>query len=434
MKEVIDEIDPQTFYLDWNKDIFKAMAYLHYSHSPIDYSNVMDRLQYKGFASNHDIMEYTLGLADSVLSTANFSQKVTNFVDLYQKRKLYQLGQYLTSKDIKGVSTDNLLKYVENSMDTVNVSSNLEITNTKNYINEWYDEFKSGKVKEIISFGFKKLDDLVMLSEGNLGIIGARPSVGKSAYALNIGINICKQGKHVLLVSLEMSDEEVMNRLVAYYSEVEHDKIQRGMTLTNEEKKRIEGAKKEIEGLNLYIFDRGMMTPMHLENLAKKLKKQGKLDTVIVDYLQLMDSGKKNLSGVQDVTYISRKLKQLAQELSIPVIALSQLSRKSVGQDGKPREPQLSDLRESGAIEQDANFVLMLHSDDAEGKFEEHRYIKMFVRKNRSGALGKINMTYFGDYMHFVEKEYDPNKGDFVEVVQRELSATKQAIGDDLPF
>jgi replicative DNA helicase len=133
------------------------------------------------------------------------------------------------------------------------------------------------------------------------------------------------------------------------------------------------------------------------------------------------------------MSYISRKLKQLAQEIYIPVIALSQLSRAGVQASGQVREPHLSDLRQSGSIEQDANFVLMLHSEDLDDKFPERKFITMFVRKNRSGSLGQVKMQYYGDNVHFEEMEWNKEKGSFDKVIQRNWEE-ELGLNDDLPF
>ena len=435
MKDCIDEMEPRDFYFEMNRDIYKAMKYLHYNQKTIDYSNVIDRLQYKD-SKNKKVAEYILGLSDSVPSTVNFQSYIDRVLDLSQKREFFRIGEYFTSNEISGVATENLISMVEEAVSNINTVSNLEVDNLKSYAEQWYDMFKSKEKPKSILFGFKELDKKIMFESGNLGIIGARPGVGKSALALNYALNFARQGKSVIFVTLEMSKKEVMDRLTANLSKVEHEKIKRKMDLERHEKEKIKKAIEYIETLDFFVYDRGGMTPDHLSNMTKKIKKKSGVDAVIVDYLQLMDSGKKNLSGVQEVTYISRKLKQMGQELDIQVLALSQLSRKSVGQDGKPREPQLSDLRESGSIEQDANFVIMMHSEDEEDKFSEHKYVKLFIRKNRSGTMGTVNYTYYGDFFEYEEKFFNPETGKFEVVEQLNLDKfDKVDINDeDLPF
>jgi len=436
MKHVIDELQPSDFYDERHKAIFKACAYLHYNHNKINYQNVYDRLEYYELGGKENL-EYLMSLTEKKDDNEQFVDKVTRLKELAEKRGLYELGIFLTTKDIKGVTHENLVSRIEDVIDSIRITSNLEITKTKNYSDEWLKDFNQGRGDSLM-FGFRLLDDIIMFEPSNLGILGARPSVGKSAYALNLVKNFSLQGKNVLFVSLEMSEKEVLNRLVANLSRVPHRKIQRKEDLSDTDKQKVEAAVEKIKELDIYIYDRGDMNCYHLLNLAKKLKRQKECDVVVVDYLQLMESGKKNLSAVQDVTYISRKLKQLAQDLDIPVLALSQLSRRSVSQGDKPKPPQLHDLRESGAIEQDANFVLMLHAEDEEGKFEKEKFLKMFVRKNRNGRLGKIDMTYYGDYVHFDEKTFNTKTNEWEPVVQEDLEVIrdqKEFLSDeDLPF
>jgi replicative DNA helicase len=433
IKDIIDEVEERDFYLKQHGDIYKAMSYLYYNQKSITYHNVIDRVGYK--SGKDELTNYILNLTDTVASTVNFNNDIKTLIDLSQKRKLYELGKSFVEKDISGVTSESLLQKIEDTVDGIKTASNIETVNLKEYASQWLKDFESEHKPDTILFGFKELDKKIMFESGNLGIVGARPSVGKSALALNYAKNFCLQGKTVLYVTLEMTHKETMDRLIANLSKVEHDKIKRKLPLEEYEKTRIVQAKKDIEKLDFHIFYKGDMTPQHLINLSKKIKKDGGLDAVIVDYIQLMDSGKKNLSAVQDVTYISRKLKQLAQELDIQVLALSQLSRGSV-KDGKKREPQLHDLRESGAIEQDADFVIMPHTDAEEGKFEQHKFISLYIRKNRSGTLGKVDYTYHGDYMEFEEKAWSVEEGKHVVVEQLDLEnmGEEDNTDEDLPF
>lgn len=440
LKDVETMIKPQLFYLEIHHDIATAMLYLHHQNEVISYNTVFDRLNYKYKKDKKDKeadIDYILQLSDSVTSTKNFYHHVENLVDLAQKRDLYEVSKYIVENDIKGVSSQNLVKVLNQAIENVSVTSNVDLVNTKSYANEWLEEFLKPISQDSLSFGFKLLDQHIMLERSNLGIIGARPGVGKSAYALNLAKNFCLQGMSVLFVSLEMSSKEVINRMIANISGVKHDDIQRKRPMDKQEMKAIEDATKKVQEFNLSIYDRGSLTADHLYNMSKKLNRQGKLDVLIVDYLQLMDGGKRsNGNDVQDISYISRKLKQLAQELYIPVIALSQLSRAGVQPSGKVREPQLSDLRQSGSIEQDANFVLMLHSEDVDDKFPDKKFITMFIRKNRSGSLGHVKMQYYGDNVHFEEMEWDDSTGSYEKVIQKSWEDEVEIIinDDDLPF
>lgn len=441
IKEVETTIKPQSFFIPFHREVWQAIMYLHYQNSVVDYTTVIDRLEYKykkdGKDKNKIDVDYILSLSDSVPTTTNFMHYAEMLQDIAQKRDLYEVAKYIVENDIKGVSTQNLVKVVNQALENVSVTSNVDLVATKKYASEWLEDFLKPISQDKISFGFQLLDNHILLERSNLGIIGARPGVGKSAYALNLAKNFCLQGMSVLFVSLEMSSKEVMNRMIANISGVEHDMIQRKIPLDAQQQKAIDKAVKKVEEFNLSIYDRGSLTADHLYNMAKKLNKQGKMDVLIVDYLQLMDGGKRsNGNDVQDISYISRRLKQLAQELYLPVIALSQLSRAGVQQNGKVREPQLSDLRQSGSIEQDANFVLMLHSEDVDDKFPDRKFITMYIRKNRSGSLGQIKMQYYGDTVHFEEMQWNNDTGQFDKVIQKNWEDEVNIVieDDDLPF
>jgi replicative DNA helicase len=439
LSEIENTVKVTAFHEEVHQDIYKAMLYLHFQNQIIEYSTVIDRLKYnyKKEKRNESVpVDYILGLSDSIPSTTNFHHHADLLNDLAHKRDLYEVAKYIVETDIKGVSSGNLVAVLNQAIENVNVTSNIDLVATKTYANEWLDEFRKPISHENkLSFGFRLLDEMIMLENTNLGIIGARPGVGKSAYALNLAKNFCLQDRNVLFVSLEMSSKEVLNRLIANISGVDHDTIQRKLPLTKDQEIAIEKAAEKVKSFNLTIYDKGSMTVDHLYNLAKKMNRQGKLDALVVDYMQLMDGGKRsNGNDVSDMSYISRKLKQLAQEIYIPVIALSQLSRAGVQPSGKVREPQLADLRQSGSIEQDANFVLMLHSEDVDDKFPDRKFITMFIRKNRSGSLGQVKMQYYGDNVHFEEMEWNNEKGSFDKVIQRNWEEELGLNDEDLPF
>jgi replicative DNA helicase len=423
MNEIENTVKPQTFHIELHQDIYKAMLYLHYQNDVVNYNKVMDRMKYsykKNKVNKQVDVDYIFSISDSVPSVANFEHYSNDLIDLAHKRDLWMVSKWVIDNDIKGVSSANLVKMLSTAMENVSVTSNVDLVSTKSYTSEWLEDFKKPISHDKLSFGFKLLDDFIMLEKTNLGIIGARPGVGKSAYALNLAKNFCLQSKNVLFITLEMSAKEVMNRLVANISGVDHDSIQRKLPLTESQEKSIEEAANKVNQFNLTLYDKGSLTADHLYNLAKKLHKQGKLDILIIDYLQLMDGGKRsNGSDVQDISYITRKLKQLAQEIYIPIIALSQLSRAGAQASGKFREPQLSDLRSSGSIEQDANFVLMLHDTDEEQKYQDHKFLKLYIRKNRSGGTGVINLQYYGDNVHFEERVYNTDTNQWEKVEQK---------------
>ena len=226
-----------------------------------------------------------------------------------------------------------------------------------------------------------------------------------------------------------------MNRLVANMAHIPARKLKRKEVKSNYEWQSIMQAKDKIKKFRFNFYDKGGMSIEQLIGLSRYLKKRDELDVLVIDYLQLLESNQYRGQKQNQVGYISQKLKQIAMELDIPVIALSQLSRGVIEKGGEPREPQLSDLRDSGSLEQDANIVMMLHTTDIEQKWGEGdkrgRYIDLFVRKNRDGKLGSVKYEYFGDYVDFKEKVWDFDRKGFVTVEQDIIEGD---FPDDLPF
>ena len=433
IEEVIDIIKWDMFYIEANRSIFTAMSYLHHNNEVIDYTNVLKRLEYKKVDISVD---YVLELADCVPSTVNFQAYVDKLLDYAHKRDMYKIGEYLLTNDISGISSKNLVKMLEETIENVNVVSNIELTETKDYASEWLDDFDKPIETQRMFFGIKGLDDIVGIeTTGMTGIAGTTGS-GKSAFALTITKNLCKQGKHGLFITLEMSKKQVINRLIANMARVPHKKIKNKEILTKGERENVERAVKEIAEMNLIIYDRGSMSVEHLYNLGKKLKKQNKLDFIVVDYLQLLDTGKQHEGNeAVRIGYISRKLKMIAQDLYVPVFALSQLNRGANEKErGKRRKPELHDLKSSSSIEQDCNHVLMLHNA-SDGNAEEGErkvnWINIYVRKNREGETGKVYTHFYGDYVEFEEMKWNKELEEFEPVEQKGVI---EITDKDLPF
>jgi replicative DNA helicase len=431
LRDFKDKVKVDAFFNEHHIQIYTAMLYLINNNQEVNYYTLMDRLKYKDGDARVD---YLLGLANSVASTVNYDNKVDLLNELYYKRVLYGEAQFLLSKELSGITSGNLVKRLQDKLEDMGTISNLEYTKFEDYIDEWLEYQEDETLIQSHKLGFKLLDDLVLLEDSNLMLIGARPSVGKSAFATNLVKNFCLQGKHPLFVSLEMNKREFLNRLVSNMGHIEARKLKRKESKSKEEWQRIMAVKDKIGKFKFNFYDKGGMKVEQLLGLCRFLKQKGELDVLVIDYLQLLESNAYKGQKQNQVSYISQKLKQLAMELDIPVIALSQLSRGVIESDGKPRKPQLSDLRDSGSLEQDANIVLMLHTDDTEQKFEFERFIKLFIRKNRDGKLGEIDYGYKGDYVDFVEKIWNKDTKRFDVVMQDDLENEIVIDEEDLPF
>jgi len=434
IRDMADSVKPTDFFELRHRKFYESMLYLHHANIKIGYQTIIDTLETKGIDKSSETVAYLIELGSVYIERGTIEEKVDLLIDLSRKRDLYNLYKKRLTHPMNGIGSANMVKEIEHTIDGMGITSNLELDNFSAYIDEWVVQLEdTTSTVQKYKTGYKLLDEMVLLEDSNLMLVSARPSVGKSAYALNFAKNFCKQGKHTLFVSLEMSPKEIMNRLVANVSHTEAKKIKRKEGITSNEWARIMKAKEEIKSWKLNTYAKGSMYVEQLLGLCRHLKKKGELDVLIVDYLQLLDSHAHAKNRVQQVSFISRKLKQIAMELEIPVIALSQLSRASIDQTGKPRKPQLSDLRESGSLEQDANVVIMLHTDDIEQKFQDKRYIQVYIRKNRDGRLGEIYYTYYGDYVEFIETEWINGVSTIVEqdeIVKEEDKGFFDGIGD----
>ena len=367
--DVINMATPQDFYLDAHRLIFTGMKFLHDSNKPIDATTVTDYLINQKILEKVGGVDYLLVLANSVPTVAH----TTHYLQiLNEKSLLRRLIKEATTivQDAYGEITD-----INDFIDTVEKDV-LEVTRDRNA-----GEFKTiesvvqnvtarmnllqknGGVVSGVKTGYKELDKLTSgFQPGDLVILAARPSVGKTAFALNIGFNSSLNSEEaVAIFSLEMPAEQLVTRLICCAGSIDNDKLKTGAIL-KENANKYYAAADRVTRCNLYIDDTPGLSSAELRAKCRKAKLEKNIGLVIIDYLQLMESKNKSSSRQQEISEISRSLKILAKELSVPVIALSQLSRAT--ESRTDHRPMLSDLRESGAIEQDADIVMFLHRED----------------------------------------------------------------------
>jgi len=354
-----DTVKIGAFYDINHQEIYRAMLYLYNSNVSIGYETLLSRLKTKELSN--DIVDYVLQLGDTVLRNDDFDNKVELLKEIYNKRELYKEALFIVTNEINGISSSNITKKITGAIENLGITSNVELTSMHEYINDWENELKNPKDVTEFLFPFQGLNDLVTLEPTNFMLIASRPGSGKSAFATACVKGFCEQGFNPLFVSLEMSKKEFMDRLISIKTGIPvwKFKSKNVKELTNDEWILIKQARKVINEWNFNFYDRGSMYIEMLYGLAKHLKRKGELDIIVVDYLQLLTTHKYKGQKVNEVGEISRQLKQIAMELKIPVIALSQLNRSNVTSGEKPREPQLSDLRSSGDLEQDKGLVII---------------------------------------------------------------------------
>lgn len=395
------DVKPGDFYDSKNQSIMQAIDKLYNDGQPIDIITVSQDLP----ADHKAQVVNCLGLVGSSANHGYYSNAVKEYS---RKRQLSLLAQTLDLKSKDGGSESlDLIRSVETALAemTATERSGGEV-NTHQVVDEVIDTVKrlrdSPKDVVGITTGFKSLDmKLSGLHPSDLIILAARPGRGKSAFALQLARNVAYHAKTpVLMFSLEMGAEQLVQRIISAESKVSMTKIRNGQ-VNEAEYQALDLGGQVIKKLPLYFNDRAGIQCADIRSQLKLHNSTGdKIGFVIVDYLQLMAIGQGNTSMVQMVTEISRGLKMIAKEFNVPVLALSQLSRAVEARGGKPR---LSDLRDSGSIEQDADIVLFLHSETDEEDAFGGKAIELLVEKHRNGSTGSIDFNFDSAKMTFLE-------------------------------
>ncbi|MBU2575529.1 replicative DNA helicase [Patescibacteria group bacterium] len=407
-----DILIPEDFYKDAHKLIFHAMVDLFNKREPIDLLSLTNHLQEKKQLEIVGSRAYLMDLTNSVPSAANVvhyaqivRKKSTLRNLLYASHEITQLG-YEESDDV-----DALLDQAEQKLFGISQRSMRQnFISIKSILNETFERIEKlhqgdGKLRGLAT-GFFDLDDkLSGLQNSDLVIIAARPSVGKTSLALDLARNIAiNEKKSVGIFSLEMSKEQLVDRLLCTQAGVELWRMRTGKLSQAEghdDFQRIGHAMGELAEANIFIDDVANINIMEIRTKARRLHQEHGVDCIIVDYLQLMEGrSNKGDNRVQEVAEITRALKSIARELNIPVVALSQLSRAVEQQQG-PAIPRLSHLRESGTIEQDADVVLFIYRKSADRKYqineltqEERNLAEIHIAKHRNGPTGVIKLFF----------------------------------------
>jgi replicative DNA helicase len=410
LPEVLTILKPSDFYEKRHAVIFDAMMTLYDQHKPIDLLTLTSELR-----AQKKLKE--VGGAPYLTELSNFVPAASHakaYADIVEKtsvrRRLIDAGCKIADKAYEdSANTDELIGDAERQLFEVSdkiiksdyVAMDELLANAFDRIEELH---KNKGALRGLKTGFSDLDKLTAgLQKGDLVIVGARPAMGKTTFAQNLACNIATINKKgVLFFSMEMSANEIVDRMISDISGVDNWKMRTG-NLSDEEFAKIGDALAEMDEMPLYIDDTSSMTIVELRNKARRAMHDHDIGIVILDYLQLL-SGSDRYAGnrVQEVTEISRGLKILARELDIPVVALAQLSRNVTGRDD-PR-PVLSDLRESGSIEQDADLVVFIHRVDYYKKPEDEdtNITELLIRKHRHGALGTVELYFDGAHSRFM--------------------------------
>lgn len=402
MYDASDYISSDSFYVEKHRTIFRAMLDLVNASSPIDLLSVANRLKEVNELDRVGGNAYLAEIVGSVPSAAN----IKYYAEIVQKKAMMR-GLIDAAADITELGYDeaqnieNLLDQADKRMGEVTSSPTMrKFIPMKDMLGEAWERFEklSGADGEMrgVPTGFANLDSMLAgFQPSDLIILAARPSVGKTSLALDIARQTAtKFGTPVGIFSLEMSSQQLVDRMLAAEARVNAWKLRTGKIDTDEEFQRIRDAMETLSKAPIYIDDQPATNAVVMRSVARRLKREHGIGLLIVDYLQLMSptSARPNDSMVQMVTEISRSLKTLARELDVPVLALSQLSRAVEQRGGKPR---LSDLRDSGSIEQDADVVMFIHREDKKNPEEERTGIaEILIEKHRNGPVGSVELYF----------------------------------------
>ena len=414
MTSLSDEMKVQDFYDRRHQIIFTAMLNIYKGQMQIDFTTLIAELQIKNQLIEAGGAVYLSSLIDSVYTTANISDYIQIVQDAALKRNVIAAATsiaeagYNANYDSAGYidyAERLLLDLAKRRRTEGFVPIDTVLENVKNIM--LANRAKDGELTGL-STGFEKLDEITLgLQKDNLIILAARPAMGKSAFAMNLAINaavnnVKETGEpiSVALFSLEMSQEQIVQRMTASQARVHLTNIQKG-TLSQKEMLLVETANDELAGLNIYFCDQGTVTVADIRAKCRKQKAAGGLDLVIIDYLQLINGSSKSGNRQEEVANISRSLKQMARELGVPVIALSQLSREIDKREDK--RPIMADLRESGSIEQDADIIMFLYREGYYNKNSEKvsNLTELIIAKNRSGITATLEFLFQGEYQLF---------------------------------
>jgi len=412
LDEALERLNGYEFHSGSHRKIFQSMRELHDQGIPVDLTTLVGRLQEKGWLEEVGSIAYLTMLNRLMPTAANIGFYIAKVIEKHVHRELINSLEEQKNIAIEASSPTEVLSQLREKMEQL-----LEMGKPKRWgktlreiLPDVFEEAESrytlqrdGTISGIPS-GFTDLDRLTAgFQQSDLIIVGARPSVGKTAFALNIGRNAAaaKQSRTVAIFSLEMSEKQLVGRMVCAEGNIDAGRFRTGY-FEGDDWERMTMAIGALSDLPIVIDDTPAITVSEIRSKCRRIKQDRGLSMIVIDYLQLVvGRGKPGESRQDEVSHISRTLKQLARELEVPVIALSQLSRGV--EQRQDKRPMLSDLRESGSLEQDADIVAFLYRDDYYDKeTEKKNIIEIIIAKQRNGPVGTVELVFLKQFNKFV--------------------------------
>ncbi len=412
MHDVSVTVFPESFYADKHRNIYQAISHIFSKGDPIDLISVVTKLKDMNALDRSGGAAYITELIETVPAAGNASYYAEQVLNKSTLRNLIHAADDIAEIGFSDPeSVDEALDQAEKKIfQATQAPSSQKFRPIGSALKEAWERFEhlsaNPEMKRGVPSGFTALDNVLSgFQKSDLVILAARPSMGKTTFALDIARNAALQyGSSVGIFSLEMSAQQLVDRMLAAESGVDSWKLRTGRLTNDHEYEALQSAMNKLHKAPIHIIDEAAMNIVKMRSAARRLKNEYGLDMLIVDYLQLMSPtlSKGSDSMVQQITEISRSLKILAKELEIPVIALSQLSRAVEQRGGKPR---LSDLRDSGSIEQDADVVMFIHREDKMNKDKESErpnIAEILVEKHRNGPTGHAELYFDGKHVRFL--------------------------------
>jgi replicative DNA helicase len=415
---VMEILRPQSFYVEAHKKIYEAILELFANTKPVDILTVTDALRTKGVLEEAGGAYYLIELTNKVSSSAHVEYHSRIIAQKFIQRELISVSSEVIKEAFE--DTTDVFELLDKTEQNLYEITEMNMRSSYSKMNELVvkamlqiEELKKNENKFTgVPSGFTELDRITNgWQNSDLIIVAARPSMGKTAFTLSIARNAALlHKKGVAFFSMEMSALQLVNRLISSEAEIESEKIRRG-NLAEHEWIQVQKKVEALSAAPIFIDDTAGLNIFELRAKCRRLKQQYNIELIVIDYLQLMTSGTSgNRSGnrEQEISSISRALKGIAKELDIPVIALSQLSR-AVESRGGDKKPMLSDLRESGAIEQDADIVAFLHRPEYYGQVEDENgnstkgIAEVIIAKHRNGALGSVKTKFINQFAKFAD-------------------------------
>ena len=398
--DIVDIVSLDSFYSEKHRIVFETMMDLFTKRSPIDLLSISNKLKEKGWLDQVGGNTYLTEIVNVVPSSANIAYYASIVQKKYMMRRLIEASDHISQISYdENKELEEMLDAAEKKLfEVTNFNSAHKFTHIKEELGEAWDRLDrlhtEGNGMRGIQTGFPDIDlKLSGLQKSDLIILAARPSMGKTSLALDIVRQAAvNNDTHVGIFSLEMSSQQLVDRMLAAQSNVDAWKLRTGKLSRQDDFEAIRTSLDKMSKAPIFIDDTPGNTILRMRSIARRLKSEKGLGLIVVDYLQLMVPHTKSDNVVQQITEVSHSLKNLARELDVPVLALSQLSRAVEQRGGRPR---LSDLRDSGSIEQDADVVMFIHREDKyKEESEKNNIAEILIEKHRNGETGKVELYF----------------------------------------